>query len=645
MKRNRSSIVRPSVAVRVLLTVGIVWGLGCFPSVIADDIVVTGSAQADGLLSSLRLSFSAHAAPTRLFLAWGVENSGDSLGNWEHVDWLADVPAGATSCDAPVPTLHSGLPFVRIFRIAPDDSITELESVTATGTQYVKTGFTPTAKTAVRCDFTLDAFSSQAIFGARSGTGQNSLCLLTIVPGNGGHGWRFDYGQQIKNSGVDPVAARRYLAEADYHGLKIDGTLLSEATVGSPATVSPGCVMALFGMNTAGAVGSPAKATIYSFKAWSDSDNKTTTLSADLVPCRKNGVVSFYNRANGTFESLVTGTLAGGAEAAHGTCGTVAGTSPVFNPYGTDRTMTVSKFYRDHSQPTADLSFTAGLADCTLVATHDSVDHGGVLADWPAENAAILAVVPATTTSMTVTVPYPIEDGEARYFRFFLLARSGSAIYDRQFEGIRATGTQYVLTDFVPTETANVMANFKFDAIADAQAIFGARQAAYKRSFAVLHTYDNGYRFDYCDWLENSHRRADYERHVVNAYSSGLEVDGSRFVTVPDESKWPFTTPCPLAVFGLNTAGTVGAFAKGVCRDVKAWRVAGQENTRVLDLLPAMKNGEVGFYNKCDGKFYGNSGTGAFEAVGEVVNVTAQVLADSGTRTTPPPGGLQIFVR
>ena len=138
MKRNRSSIVRPSVAVRVLLTVGIVWGLDCFPSVIADDIVVTGSAQADGLLSSLRLSFSAHAAPTRLFLAWGVENSGDSLGNWEHVDWLADVPAGATSCDAPVPTLHSGLPFVRIFRIAPDDSITELESVTATGTQYVK---------------------------------------------------------------------------------------------------------------------------------------------------------------------------------------------------------------------------------------------------------------------------------------------------------------------------------------------------------------------------------------------------------------------------------------------------------------------------------------------------------------------------
>ncbi len=58
-----------------------------------------------------------------------------------------------------------------------------------------------------------------------------------------------------------------------------------------------------------------------------------------------------------------------------------------------------------------------------------------------------------------------------------------------------------------------------------------------------------------------------------------------------------------------------------------------------------MKNGEVGFYNKCDGKFFGNFGTGAFEAVGEVVNMTVQILADSGLRTTPPPGGLQIFVR
>ena len=53
-----------------------------------------------------------------------------------------------------------------------------------------------------------------------------------------------------------------------------------------------------------------------------------------------------------------------------------------------------------------------------------------------------------------------------------------------------------------------------------------------------------------------------------------------------------------------------------------------------------MKNGEVGFYNKCDGKFFGNFGTGAFEAVGEVVNMTVQILADSGLRTTPPPGGL-----
>ena len=618
----------------------------------ADGIAITGSSQTEGLLSSLSLSFPANASPTRLFLAWGAADCGDSLGNWDEVDWLADVPAGDTSCDAPIATLRSGLPCVRVFRIAPDDSAVELESVTATGTQYVKTSFTPSSKAAVRCDLTLDAFANQAIFGCRSAAGQNSLCLLTIVPsGSAGHGWRFDYGTQIKNSGVDPVAGTRYLAEGDYRGLKINGSLLSNATIGSLGTVQPGCVMALFGMSTAGGVGSPTQATIHSFKAWSDTDSRTTTLASDLVPCRKNGVVSFYNRANGTFESLVTGTLIGGADKAHSSCGTSVDASAVFNPYGTDRTMTITKFYRNHRQPTADLAFTAGLADCALVAAHDSIDHGGAIADWPAENTAILAVVPAGTTSMTVSIPWQIVEGEDHSFRLFLVARCGSATYDRQFDGIRATGSQYVLTDFTPTQTANVMADFKFDTALGNQVIFGARQGASSASFAVWHLEGAlGYRYDYANWNANSSHPEQavdgaYLPRVINAYSAGLEVAGERLLTVPESAKTTFAAPCPMTVFALNTAGTANFFAKGVCRYVKAWRVASQENTRVLDLLPAMKNGEVGFYNKCDGQFFGNSGSGEFEAVTEVVNTTAQILSDSGTLGVPPPGAFVITLR
>ena len=618
----------------------------------ADDIAVTGGSQTDGLLSSLNLSFPANASATRLFLAWGAADCGDSLGNWDEIDWLADVPAGATSCDAPVATLRSGLPFVRVFRIAPDDSVVELEGATADGTQYVKTGFTPTSTAAVRCDLTLDAFNSQAIFGCRSAGGQDSLCLLTIVPsGSAGHGWRFDYGNQIKNSAVDPVAGRRYLAEADYRGLKIDGTLLQNATIGSRLTVTPGCVMALFGMNTAGGVGSQSHATIHSFKAWSDTDSRTTTLAADLVPCRKNGVVSSYNRVDGTFESNVAGTLAGGAPVTHGTCGAAVDRSAAFNPYGTDRTMAVASFYRNRRWPTADLSFTAGLADCALVAAHDSVDHGGAIADWPAANTLLVTNVPADTTSMTIPLPWRIENESEHFYRFFLVARSGSATYDRQFDGIRATGTQYVLTDFVPTQTANVMVDFKFDTTLGNQAIFGARQGASSSSFAVWHLEGGlGYRFDYANWNANSSHPEPvvdgaYLSRVVNAYSAGLEVAGSRLVTVPDSAKTTFSTPCPMAVFALNTAGTANFFAKGVCRYVKAWRVMSREDTRVLDLLPAMKNGEISFYNKCDGQFFGNSGSGEFEAVGEVVNATAQILSDSGTLGVPPPAAFVLYVR
>jgi len=622
----------------------------------ADDIVVTGSAQTDGLLSSLSLSFPESASPTRLFLAWGADDCGTAMGNWTHLDWLADVPAGATSCDAPVATLRSGLPFVRVFRIAPDDSVVELDGATADGTQSVKTGFTPSSTAAVRCDLTLDAFANQAIFGARSAAGQNSFCLLTIVPsGSAGHGWRIDYGAQVKNSYVDPAAGRRYLAEADYHGLKIDGTLLPKENncnlSGSPETVQPGCVMALFGMSTPGDVGSPAKATIHSFKAWGDTGNRTTTLAADLVPCRKNGVVSFYDRVNGSFQSLVTGTLAGGAEVAHGTCGDAVGRSAAFNPYGTDRTMTVANFYRDHRYPAVDLEFTAGLADCALVATHDSVDHGGVIADWPSENTVLVTNVPAATTSMTLSFPWRIENDAEHFYRFFLVARSGSATYDRQFEGIRATGEQYVLTDFVPTQTANVMADFQFDTTLGNQVVFGARQGTRSASFAVWHLEGGlGYRFDYANWNANSGRPEQavdgaYLPRVINAYAAELKVGDTSLLTVPESAKINFTTPCPMAVFGLNTADAVNFFAKGTCRRLVAWRVAAQDNTRALDLLPAMKNGEVGFYNKCDGKFFGNSGAGSLEAVNEVLNATAQVLSDSGTLGVPQPCAFFMIVR
>ncbi len=185
-------LIPPCSGLKPLAAFCVVFALGAlFPAKAADDIEVTGSAQTDGLLSSLSLSFPENASPTRLFLAWGASDGGTSFGNWEHVDWLADVSAGETSCDAPVSTLRSGCPFVRVFRIVPDDSVTELESVTANGTQYVKTSFTPTQRSAVRCDFTLDAFANQAIFGARSAAGANSFCLLTIVPsGSAGPGWR-----------------------------------------------------------------------------------------------------------------------------------------------------------------------------------------------------------------------------------------------------------------------------------------------------------------------------------------------------------------------------------------------------------------------------------------------------------------------
>ncbi len=605
------------------------------------DIIVTGSTQSSGRLSTISLSFPASETASSLWLAWGAADKGDAIGNWDDLEHLGDVPAGDTSWTGPVGTYHAGKTYARIFRIAADTSLVELESVSASGGAYVLTRFTPTGSTVVRCDFQFDDLSANvALFGARKTSGDTQFVMIHTT----NLGFRHDYYYGIANSQAMAATGTRYLVEMDYTRLMVNGEFVVNLHNSVPNNFTTPCPLMVFAMNNNGSSAAPAPATMYSFQAWGDTAR--TTLALDLVPCAKNGVAGFWDRVSGTFLSPTGGSLTAGAAAVHSTCGAIAGTSAALRPYGSDRTMAVAKFYRKNRRPTADLTFTAGLSDCGLVAVHGPVDAGDAIADWA--SADFLCTVPAGTTSMTATIPWTITDDTQRFFRFFLVSPIDPATGDslRLFEGLRANGGSYVLTDFTPTGTTVVQCDCQFDDLSANVALFGARKASGDTQFVMIHTTDQGFRHDYDGGIANSRvMAATGTRYRIEMDYTRLMVNGESVVDLHYSGPSNFTTPCPLMVFAMNNNGSSAAPAPATLYSFQTWRDTAR-STLALDLVPCERNGVAGFWDKIGQRFLGDSGAGTLGTSGaELVNHDAEVFSRSATLPLPEPSALVISVR
>ncbi|MBR0055896.1 MAG: hypothetical protein IJP66_01075 [Kiritimatiellae bacterium] len=626
------------------------------------DISVTGSTQSDdGRLDTISLSLPASAAASTLWLAWGAADGGDQIGNWDDLEYLGDVPAGDTTWTGSIGTIPVGKPFARVFRIAADASLVELESVSATGSQYVITDFTATGDTSVLASFSMDDVSANKVFfSGRTSAKLNTFTLMHIT---GGNGFRFDYDTGNMNSLVSGTPGTQYWLDMDYTGLKRgttrdnleyinnynDQTYTNALNLYSSFTA--GTNLTIFALNTAGQAPTAFGGIVcYCLKAWTGTHGARTTLALDLVPCAKNGVAGLYDRLAGAFYPSETDTaLVSGSPKTHSTCGDLVGSSAVLRPYGTDRTVTVDNFYREGRQPTADLTFTAGLADCALVAVHGPADAGDDIADWP--NAAFLGTVPAATTAMTATIPWTIPDDTPHFFRFFLVSPIDPATGDslRLFKGLHASSGAYILTGFTPDENSAIAATFSFDTVSATQAPFGGRAAAYDRSFACWYTETQGFRWDFSNLVKNSKKIIDADTpFALDMDYTGLQIDATYCYAV-DETPAAFTEGIPLSIFGINTTSSGGVTTSGTsatCYGFKAWSDRAR-TTLALDLVPCECNGEAGFWDNAGAKFYGNSaGTGTLETTGaEILNADATVLSRTATLPLPPPSAFVITVR
>lgn len=175
-------------------------------------------------------------------------------------------------------------------------------------------------------------------------------------------------------------------------------------------------------------------------------------------------------------------------------------------------------------------------------------------------------------------------------------------------EYIKASGTQYINTGFLPNQDTTV----EFSAVNAAanQYFFGAWNVAY-----------NDGAFAFCNDPSNVYIGYDGQGGSIGSVITGNRViklekniaylDGAVFSYYTYTA---FQVNYPLFLFGQNRAGTFFSNADvGICcRYCKIY----DNGTLVRNLVPAMRNSDntIGMYDKVNDVFYTNAGTGTFEA-------------------------------
>ena len=174
-----------------------------------------------------------------------------------------------------------------------------------------------------------------------------------------------------------------------------------------------------------------------------------------------------------------------------------------------------------------------------------------------------------------------------------------------QLEYIQSSGTQYINTAFKPKSTSRVVMDFEFIENAVASPFMSRDISNDTNMFGVFNI--------------NGRLRSDFNTTKVS-FPAGLSplqkllYDRNKNVcTIGSETitnaNGTFSAPRPLFLFASNDSGSAAYFSTG-----KLYSCAIYDNgTLVRDFITAKDEvGNAGLYDKVEGKFYYNVGTGSF---------------------------------
>ena len=270
---------------------------------------------------------------------------------------------------------------------------------------------------------------------------------------------------------------------------------------------------------------------------------------------------------------------------------------------GSSRTVRIAAVNSEGGRVTSvDLAVSAGADAIALYAVHGAVDYGADMTAWDAVDS--VATVPASESEEIVN--YPVIRPHDAFYRFMLA--SVNAPFKKQLAFLKSTGSQhFILGDKCPDQNWRVTADVSFNYFVSGynQGYWGARKSSSNSSFLCLCQGGATLRFDTANGMP-LYTATDNRRYQIDQSNQGVSIvwdGGSDNVAVSNAG---FTSPCPMALFAVNSNGSPTALARGkmTLYSFKVWTNRTDEASLIYDLIPCVKNDDtVTFYNRVDGSF------------------------------------------
>ena len=298
-----------------------------------------------------------------------------------------------------------------------------------------------------------------------------------------------------------------------------------------------------------------------------------------------------------------------------------------------------------------DLTFSEESADTAnkLYVAYGTSDGGNDISAW--DSIQYVGDVPGNVTSVP-NVSLPTGWGETiTHVRCFFLSSIDGIPGAMKLEYIASSGNsgstgQHVLTSFIPNGNSAVEVKFAFNEANESgkpsghHGIFCARGESTWKSTFTLFWLKTNWRWDYKDQAlpSSSCNSPGTAVHTIRADKAGVYVDGE-FATDTDPNDASFEAAGRMSIFATHTnEGNWGNSGSWKLYSFKAWSDGADDSTLALDLVPCKKNdGTVCLYDKKNGEFLLNTGSGSFTA-GPVDASDVVVEASSDLVSVPRQG-------
>ncbi len=193
----------------------------------------------------------------------------------------------------------------------------------------------------------------------------------------------------------------------------------------------------------------------------------------------------------------------------------------------------------------------------------------------------------------------------------------------KQLDYIKATGTQYIDTGFVPNQNTKIELDFELDEFAgdNYSAICGARVASNNKMYELFASKTlSNIRYDFYNHVYSTVGKAiqTLKRYKAVFDKNGIYIDDVLYGNVTDTyySGEEFSCENSFYLCSINSTTTENAH-------MKVYGLKMYDNgVLVRDLVPCINpEGNTGLYDTVEKKFYANAGTGEF-VQGSIIELT-----------------------